>query len=172
MSAGIGDTVLLVEDDENDIFFMRNAFERAGVSATLHVAVNGQEAIEYLAGAGRFADRAEFPFPKLILLDLKLPLINGLEVLKWLRDQPALRTTPVIVISSSTQENDVAEVYERGGNAYLVKPTNPEQLRQVVGALDQFWLKLNCFAEAPLHAARVPRPRPQFDTLRRPLSVA
>ena len=81
-------TILLVEDEVNDVFFMKHAFEEVGILNPLQVAVDGQEAMDYLGGHGAYADRERFPLPCLTLLDLKLPRVMGLEVLQWIREQP------------------------------------------------------------------------------------
>src|SRR5262249_41979466 len=99
--------VLFVEDDPNDIRLMRGAWARVGVLNPLHIARDGEEAVRYLSGKGRFADRAAYPMPCLLLVDLKLPKMSGFEVLKWLRTQPELETVKVIVLSSSKQPPDI-----------------------------------------------------------------
>src|SRR5205814_7138433 len=106
-------TILLVEDDENDVFFFQRALNRAGTTSRLQVAHDGQEAIDYLRGAGKFAERAKFPQPGLILLDLKLPFVMGLEVLKWIRQQSDLFPI-VVILSSSRQDDDVDAAYRLG----------------------------------------------------------
>ncbi len=134
--------ILLVEDDENDVFFFQHAMRKAGMSHSLQIARDGQEAINYLHGVGKFARRAEFPLPGLILLDLKLPFVMGLDVLRWIRQQPGL--SPIVVIlSSSEQEADIAQAYSLGANAYLVKPAQTSELVDLVKAVNEFWLKQN-----------------------------
>src|SRR5579864_5000614 len=113
--------ILLVEDDENDVFFFQRAMSKAGMTNPVQVAGDGQEAIDYLRGAGKFADRSKFPLPELILLDLKLPFVMGLDVLRWIREQSEL-VPIVIILSSSREEEDIAAAYKLGANAYLVKP--------------------------------------------------
>ena len=95
----MSNTILLVEDEENDVFFLKHAFEEVGVLNPLRVAQDGQEALDYLSGRGEYADRERFPLPCLILLDLKLPRVMGFEVLQWIREQPALKTLIVVVLS-------------------------------------------------------------------------
>ena len=97
----MSDTILLVEDSADDVFFMERAMKTAKFSATLKVAKDGQVALDYLGGKGEFADREKFPMPCLVLLDLKLPHVLGLDILKWIRNQPALQGLPVVVLSSS-----------------------------------------------------------------------
>jgi DNA-binding response OmpR family regulator len=134
--------ILLVEDDENDVFFFQHAMTKAGIDYPLHVARDGQEAINYLAGVGKFARRDEFPLPSLILLDLKLPLVMGLDVLRWIRRQPRL-VPIVIILSSSQEESDIAAAYSLGSNAYLVKPLQTSELGAMVRAVSEFWLEQN-----------------------------
>src|SRR5579859_7677928 len=135
-------TILLVEDDDNDVFFFQHALNKAGTTTALQVARDGQEAIDYLRGAGKFAERAKFPQPGLILLDLKLPFVMGLDVLKWIRQQSDLSPI-VLILSSSRQEEDVAAAYRLGANAYLVKPADMGRLEVMVRAINDFWLMQN-----------------------------
>jgi CheY-like chemotaxis protein len=135
-------TILLVEDDENDVFLMQRALNKAAVLNPVHVANDGQEAINYFEGAGRFANRKEFPLPCLVLLDLKLPYVMGLDVLKWIRQRPELATI-VIVLSSSAAKADIATAYRLGANGFLVKPTGANQLLDMVKAIKDFWLTQN-----------------------------
>lgn len=134
--------ILLVEDDDNDVFFFQRAVSKSGLMNPVQVARNGQEAIDYLRGAGKFAERTEFPLPVLILLDLKLPFVMGLDVLKWIRQQSGL--APVVVILSSSQEDaDITAAYRLGANAYLVKPAETSKLGDMVRAISAFWLTQN-----------------------------
>ena len=135
-------TILLVEDDENDVFFFQRALNKAGITNPLQVARDGQEAVDYLRGSGKFAERAKFPLPGLILLDLKLPFLMGLDVLKWIRQQSDL--SPIVVIlSSSRQDDDVEAAYRLGANAYLVKPADVSKLEGMARAINDFWLIQN-----------------------------
>lgn len=135
--------ILLVEDNPDDVFFMQRACRSAGVANPLHVAEDGDKAIEYLSGAGKFANRAVYPLPCLILLDLKLPGKSGLEGLAWLRHQPKFTTNIVIVLTTSREPRDIQEAYRSGANAYLVKPTSPTQLAELVSAIKTFWIEYN-----------------------------
>lgn len=135
--------ILLVEDDENDVFFMRRALQRANVSAPVHVVMDGQQAIDYLAGVGAYADRKAHPMPCLVLADLRLPKLGGLDVLRWIRANDALRTMIVIVLSSSKNERDIDEAYRAGANAFLVKPADADQLVALIEDVRDFWLKHN-----------------------------
>jgi DNA-binding response OmpR family regulator len=135
-------TILLVEADENDVFLFQRALNKPGMNNPLQVARDGQEAIDYLRGGGKFGERAKFPLPGLILLDLKLPFVRGLDVLKWVRQQSDL--SPIVVIlSSSRQDDDVAEAYRLGANAYLVKAADVNKLEGMVRAINDFWLMHN-----------------------------
>ena len=138
-------TILLVEDDRNDVFFLRYAFEVAGIHNPIQVVEDGQQAIDYLAGAGKFADRARYPFPRLVLLDLKLPVKMGLEVLRWLQTNPDLRTLLVLVLTSSSDIKDVDEAYRLGARAYLLKPLSVDRRLELARILKEYWLELNEF---------------------------
>jgi CheY-like chemotaxis protein len=135
-------TILLVEDEENDVFFFQRAMQKSGSATTVQVARDGQEAIDYLKGGGPFADRTAFPLPGLILLDLKLPFVMGLDVLKWIRQQPELHPI-VVILSSSREEADIAAAYRLGANAYLIKPAEVSKLQDLVRAINDFWLTQN-----------------------------
>lgn len=131
------ETLLLVEDNEDDVFIFRRAFRQAQLPHLLQVVTDGQEASDYLLGQGDFADRTRFPLPFLVLLDLKLPLKHGLEVLHLIRAEPALRDLPVIVLTSSAEERDVQRARELGARAYLVKPPASATLRNAIEAVEQ-----------------------------------
>lgn len=132
--------ILYVEDDADDVFFLERAFSKAGVTNPLVVVRDGQSALEYLAGKGRFADREKHPMPCLILLDLNLPKKNGFEVLKWIRHQPGFFTIAVVILSASNQPKDVHEACALGANAYLVKPPSADQLVKLARSIRDFWL--------------------------------
>ena len=132
--------VLYVEDEANDVFFMQHAWSKASMPNRLLVVTDGEQAVQYLSGEGKYANRHEHPMPGLVLLDLKLPKLPGLDVLKWLRQQPATRVLPVMVLSSSNNPADVSAAYELRANAYLVKPSQAEGLVGLIGSLKDFWL--------------------------------
>src|SRR6266404_1942883 len=134
---------LLVEDDENDVFFFKRAMKLAEWTDPLQVARDGQQAIEYLKGTGPFSSREEFPMPVLILLDLKLPFLSGLEVLKWIRAESEYRHLTVVMLTSSKEEVDIDQACQLGANAYVVKPAGPEELLDLVKAIWAFWIKHN-----------------------------
>lgn len=143
MNTTIIHTILLVEDDENDVFFMKIALEKNVMDQGLQVAEDGAEAIAYLRGDDRFSDRFRYPLPNLILLDLKLPHVMGLDVLKWIRSQPELAMTVVIVLTSSQQRSDIQEACASGANSYLLKPTSPVDLVETMRLVKDYWLMRN-----------------------------
>jgi len=132
--------ILLAEDDENDIFLMGRAFDRAGIPNPLHVVHNGQEAIDYLAGTGEFAHREKHPLPGLLLLDLKMPWMDGFDVLKWLRDHSEFDTMPVVVLTSSKLQADVDKSRQFGVYDYRVKPHGFDDLVRLLDDVRQCWL--------------------------------
>ena len=135
--------ILVVEDDENDLTFVKMAMKKAGVANPIQVAKDGQEALDYFQGNGKFADRSKFPLPYLVLLDLKLPYVMGLDVLTWIRDQPQFKSTVVIVLTSSRYLKDIGKAYQLGANAYLVKPADLNALKGMMRTLKDFWLIQN-----------------------------
>src|SRR3712207_4503791 len=135
--------ILLVEDNEDDVLFVRRAFRQARPANPLHVVEDGDAAVSYLAGEGEYADRTRHPLPALVLLDLKLPRRSGLEVLEWLRAQPGLKRVPVVVLTSSRENTDVNRAYDLGANSYLLKPVEFDSLLELVKTLGLYWMVLN-----------------------------
>jgi CheY-like chemotaxis protein len=135
--------ILYAEDDENDAFLADHAFKKAGILNRLLVVRDGRSAIEYLAGTGRYANREEYPLPCLVLLDIKMPRVSGLEVLKWIRCQQRVCTLPVLMLTSSNQDGDVHRAYLLGANGYLIKPSNPDDMLAMAKGIRDFWLILN-----------------------------
>lgn len=136
-------SILLVEDDPDDVVLIQRAFSRAGSTARIDVVRDGESAIDYLSGTGAYGDRSAHPIPTLVLLDLKLPRRSGFEVLRWMRTEPAVRRLPVVVLTSSRESSDVGRAYDCGANSYLVKPVSPEQTRRLADALGLYWLRMN-----------------------------
>lgn len=135
--------ILYVEDDENDVFLMEHAWRQTGVLNPLKTVNDGEQAVQYLSGEGKYANRDEYPLPMLVLLDLKLPKMGGLAVLKWIRAQPAIETLPVIILSSSSRAEDSRTAYACGANSYLTKPSHTEGLMEMVADLKDHWLCRN-----------------------------
>jgi CheY-like chemotaxis protein len=135
--------VLMAEDEESDVFLLKRAFDDAGVKNPLLTVEDGQEAINYLSGAGQYADRTKFPIPHLIILDLKMPRKTGLDVLRWLRQEPKLRCLPAMIFSSSAHPLDVQAAYEIGANAFVMKPSGTQKRLELAKTLKDFWLSFN-----------------------------
>ncbi len=133
-------TVLLVEDDLNDIFLVKRAFNRAEVSNPLQIVTDGEKAIDYLMGKGIYGDRNLYPLPKLIVMDIKMPGKTGFEVLEWLKNgsQP-LRKIPIVIVSSSDDPNDVNRAYDLGANAYMVKPMEFRAVEHLFQSITHYW---------------------------------
>jgi CheY-like chemotaxis protein len=131
--------ILLVEDDPNDVWLVKHAFQSAGISNPLRIVNDGQEAIDYLKGNGAYSDRGAFPLPKLVLLDLKMPRLNGFDVIGWMRRHYPWKLTPIIILSSSALPQDVNRAYELGANAYMVKPADYRALERLFRTIADFW---------------------------------
>lgn len=135
--------ILLVEDNRMDVELTLDAFQEARLLNAIHVASNGQEALDYLFGRGQYADRKAFPLPDLVLLDLKLPGIDGFEVLRQVKSTPILKRLPIVILTSSKEEGDRALSYDHGANSYLVKPVSFDGFMEVVRQIEGYWLSLN-----------------------------
>jgi CheY-like chemotaxis protein len=135
--------VLLVDDNPDDVLLMRRAFSATSVSAPLMVVNGGEAAINYLSGSAPYADRVVHPLPLLMLLDLKMPKVSGFDVLKWLRAQPSLKRLPVVVLTSSSDADDVNKAYDLSVNSYIVKPSSLKEIAEVAAQIDAYWVKLN-----------------------------
>jgi CheY-like chemotaxis protein len=134
------DVILIVEDREDDILLIQRAFQRAFLTNPAQFVRDGEDAIQYLRGTGKFANRAEYPLPVLILLDLKLPRIDGFAVLAWIRQQEGFRDLPIIVLTTSNQVRDVNRAYRLGANSFLVKEIDFQQTVDQAKLLREFWL--------------------------------
>src|ERR1051325_8855198 len=133
--------ILLAEDEEDYVLLIKHAFAKANIPNPLHVVWNGEEAIWYLQGVGKYANRDEYPLPDLFLLDLKMPRVNGFEVLEWLRKQPGLAGLRVLVLTSSDEIRDVNEAYKLGANSFMVKPLDFDDTARLGTLIQEFWLK-------------------------------
>jgi two-component system response regulator len=138
--------ILLVEDNPADVKLTERALKKSNVANTLVVAHDGQEALEYLFGQGQYAGRDLYEMPALILLDLKLPKVDGLEVLQRIRSDERTRYLPVVILTSSLEQQDVINGYHLGANSYIRKPVDFDQFVEAARQLGVYWLVLN---EAP-----------------------
>jgi CheY-like chemotaxis protein len=132
-------TILLVEDDSNDVLLIRKALEGGGIDNPVQTVSDGEEAIDYLQGCGAFSDRRLFPLPGLIVTDLKMPRANGIEFLRWLRSHPFGKVIPAIVLTSSMEPADVQDAYSSGANSYLVKPAGFGELKRMLRTVVDYW---------------------------------
>jgi CheY-like chemotaxis protein len=132
-------TILIAEDNEADFHLLELALRKNDIQNPIQLCRDGQEAIEYLQGAGAFSDRAKFPFPSVLFLDIKMPRKCGLEVLEWLKAHPKCSVIPVMVLTASRMESDVKKAYELGANAYMVKPSAFGDLVSLIGTACKFW---------------------------------
>jgi CheY-like chemotaxis protein len=137
-----GRPILLVEDNPDDIFLIEKALAKVSLAAHLEVARDGIEAVHYLEGKEEFADRGRFPLPALIVLDLKLPRMSGLELLAWVRGRPDLAKIPVVVLTSSNDVSDIRSAYELGAVSYHVKPAGIRELITLSAAIRDCWSDL------------------------------
>ncbi len=138
-------SIMVVEDNQYDAVLLERAFRNADLHNPLCVIPTGDEVIDYLTGAGQYSDRAQYPLPILIFLDLMLPTRSGLSVLKWLREQPQINRIPVIVLTSSDRNDDIKQAYALGANSYMVKPKDYASLARMVEASKRYWLTLNVY---------------------------
>jgi two-component system response regulator len=135
--------ILLIEDDTHDVELTLHAFQKQAVVPRVHVIRNGAEALEFFHRTGPYANRDAEQGPKLILLDLKLPMVDGLYVMRQIRSSRAHRTTPVVVLSSSSDEPDLIKSYQLGINSYIVKPVDFDAFIDTAHMIVQYWLSLN-----------------------------
>ncbi len=135
--------ILLVEDNPSDIGLTKRALARHRISNALVVAENGQAALDYLLGAGAYAGRDVTDLPAVILLDLKLPKLNGLEVLRRIRNNPRTKRLPVVILTTSQDEQDIMMSYDLGANSYIRKPVDFQQFAESLRVLGLYWLVLN-----------------------------
>ena len=135
--------ILLVEDNPNDVKLALHAFQKHRLANQVHVVRDGAEALEFVFCTDRYAERRIENGPKVVLLDLKLPLVDGIEVLRRIKADPRTQMIPVVIMTSSKEESDVVESYKLGVNSYIVKPVNFDQFTEVVRQLGYYWLLLN-----------------------------
>ena len=135
--------LLLAEDREDDVLLVRKALSQAQITNPLFVVRNGEEVVDYLQGTGKYSNRAEYPLPDLLLLDLKMPKMDGFEVLRWMKSQPSLKGLRVVVLTSSEDIYDVNKAYELGASSFLVKPLEFEHFEALARTLGRYWLQFN-----------------------------
>jgi CheY-like chemotaxis protein len=131
-------TILLAEDEDDDVFLMQRAVRKMSGAISLQRVKDGKEAVEYLSGENRFSDRKRYPLPSLILLDIKMPRLNGFDVLEWLKANGTLTHIPVVMVSSSTVKTDLETALGLGARDYLVKPVPFEQLKELFLITEDF----------------------------------
>jgi CheY-like chemotaxis protein len=132
--------ILAAEDEESGRIILELAFQKANVPCPLVIVNDGQEAVDYLGGKGRYADRADHPLPALVVLDLKMPRMDGLDVLAWLAEQPDLKEIPAVMLSASGNELDMNKARQLGARAYFVKPYRLDELIEIVNQMQTRWL--------------------------------
>lgn len=135
--------ILLVEDNPDDVELTLHAFEEHNISNEIEVVEDGAEALDYLFATGAYAGRDMSKMPAVVLLDLKLPKVDGLEVLRRIRDDDRTKNLPVVILTSSSEEEDLTKSYELGANSYVRKPVNFDQFSEAVRQLGLYWLLLN-----------------------------
>jgi CheY-like chemotaxis protein len=146
--------ILVAEDNEDDAFLLQRALARAGVANPVRFVGDGEQVLAYLHGEGKFADRAAFPFPGLLLLDVKMPRMTGLEALSVIRSDPGLKRLVVIFLSSSGREGDINQAFDLQANSYLVKPSHQEAMGPILEALKGYWLGMNQYPNCPIPEAK------------------
>jgi CheY-like chemotaxis protein len=145
--------ILLAEDNEDDIFLMERAFKKAKLTNPLRIVSDGEQALAYLKGEGIYADREQFPFPALVLLDIKMPRMNGLELLSVIRQDPQLRRLVVIFLTASNLDRDVNQAFDLQVNSYLVKPSDTDGMVETLDKVRDYWLRINQYPLCPAEAA-------------------
>jgi CheY-like chemotaxis protein len=145
--------ILLIEDEQTDSLLIQRAFEKAGVQNPIQIVTDGDNALARLEGIGQYQDRAQYPLPAFILLDLKLPGMHGLALLRWIRSKKELRLIPVVVLTNSADASDVKAAYEAGANSYLLKPANRDEIYRVIEVIQNYWLEHNLAPSLVLRAS-------------------
>ena len=137
------DLILHIENEPDDVFIVQRALKKVGIdNPTFHVE-NGEQAVDYLSGCIPITDKTEVRLPSLVLLDLSMPRMGGIEVLRWIRSQPVIKRLIVIVLTSSQNETDITAAYDNGANGYLVKPVGAPEFQKLLASLKNFWLESN-----------------------------
>ena len=138
-------TILVVEDTADDVFLLKRAFTKSGLNPRMHTVCDGVEAVDYFTGNGQYADRTQYPLPDLVLLDLKMPRMDGFDVLKWLRQQPQMEYLAVVALSTSDEPKDIQRAYELRANSYLTKKRllAGGGAQEMISLMHHYWLNLN-----------------------------
>lgn len=157
--------VLVAEDRDDDLFMLRRSFQQLGFETPVQYVRDGSEAIAYLAGEGKFANRREYPLPALLLLDLKMPRKNGFEVLEWIQQQPNLTKLRTIVLTTSEDIYEVNRAYKLGAASFLTKPLNFTEFKDTIQMVHNYWMMLN-------RPPNLPRPQQQSAVVAAATSVA
>ena len=134
---------MYAEDDENYAELLKCTFKHAQISREIHHVFDGAEAMAYLKGEGKYADRSKFPVPSVVLADLKMPRVNGMELLDWIRRMSLYPHIPVVVLTCSDELEDIKKAYALGANSFLVKPPHVEDLKELMKMLDSYWMRFN-----------------------------
>ena len=139
--------ILLAEDNDDDVFFVQRAFSTVHLSSPLQVVRDGEQVLAYLKGHGEYADRQRYPFPTLLLLDIKMPRMNGFETLSAIRQDPELKRLVVVFLTSSRLQCDVNNAFDLRANSYIVKPSTGDQMAEACERFKNLWLRLNQFPQ-------------------------
>ena len=131
--------ILIAEDNEDDAFILTHTLNAAGLPNPVFICRDGQEVINYIKGDGSFSDREKYPLPGMLILDIKMPRLTGLEVLRWVRAHPGCAVIPTIILTSSAHPNDVLEAFANGVNAYFMKPPTTDEMRDLLQLIHRFW---------------------------------
>jgi CheY-like chemotaxis protein len=137
------DVLLYAEDDPTFAEILEHTFKQGGFAHHLIRVADGEQAIAYLKGEGAYSDREQYPLPGLLLLDLKMPRVNGLDVLEWIRNKSECPHLPVVVLTVSEELRDINKAYQLGANSFLIKPPKVSELRGTLKMIDTYWFKLN-----------------------------
>lgn len=131
--------ILVLEDNEDDAKLLIKALQKNGIDTPVVILPDGVEGAAYLAGQGKYSDRRRYPLPCVLIVDIKMPRMGGLEFLDWLKANPGFQVIPTLVLSSSQVESDVSRAYRSGANSYMVKPTNFADLQDLVKVIADYW---------------------------------
>jgi CheY-like chemotaxis protein len=141
--------ILVGEDDANDAILLQRAFAKAGILNPMQVVTDGGQVLEYLRGKGSYADRTAHPFPALLLLDIKMPIMTGLETLAAIRKDAQLKRLIVIMLTASNHSRDINQAFDLRANSYLVKPPSGELMTKAAASLKNYWLTVNQYPSCP-----------------------